>query len=335
MTHRIWQAACVLLLVFFGAADLSAQSADLTVTVSDSPDPVSVGTNLTYTITVSNAGPNDATGVSLTVEIPVNTTFVSLAAPAGSATVTPPVGGTGAVTAIRTKFAAGTTAVFSMVVNVNSTAFFGTTLSNTATVTSTTPDPNAANNSDTETTATSGGLLSPDLTVTQTDTPDPVLAGTNLTYTVTVTNAGPTNASTVSLTDTIPANTTFVSITGPAGWTITSPAVGGTGTVTATRSTLAIVAPQVFTLVVRVNAATAAGTTISNIATAKRDGRSCPWQQHRHRNDDGSASQRSHRDHERLARSGDCREQPHLHHHGLERWPERRRQRQPDGRDSG
>ncbi|HEX8288380.1 MAG TPA: DUF11 domain-containing protein, partial [Pyrinomonadaceae bacterium] len=48
-----------------------------------------------------------------------------------------------------------------------------------------------------------------DLSITKTDSPDPVTAGNQITYTVTVTNNGPSVASNVSLTDSIPAGTTF------------------------------------------------------------------------------------------------------------------------------
>src|SRR5207248_196508 len=58
-----------------------------------------------------------------------------------------------------------------------------------------------------------------DLAVTKTDTPDPVTAGTDLTYTVTLTNNGPSDAQGVVLSDVVPAGTTFVSATAPAGWT--------------------------------------------------------------------------------------------------------------------
>ena len=105
MTHRIWHAACALLLVVFAAADLSAQSADIRVTMTDSPDPVVAGTNLTYTITVTNAGPDDAFNASLTDMIPANTTFVSVAAQAGWTITSPAVGGTGSVTATRSTLA--------------------------------------------------------------------------------------------------------------------------------------------------------------------------------------------------------------------------------------
>jgi uncharacterized repeat protein (TIGR01451 family) len=137
-------------------------------------------------------------------------------------------------------------------------------ISNTANVSTTTADPNAANDTSTATTTVTG--LSADLSVTKADTPDPVVAGSNITYTLVANNAGPNDATAVTLTDVLPANTTFVSATAPAGWTLTTPAVGGTGTVTATRPTLATASPQNFTLVVQVNAGVATGTVITNTA---------------------------------------------------------------------
>jgi uncharacterized repeat protein (TIGR01451 family) len=52
-----------------------------------------------------------------------------------------------------------------------------------------------------------------DLAIAVTDTPDPVIAGTSLVYTVTVTNNGPTPATGVTLTDTMPASVVFDSVT--------------------------------------------------------------------------------------------------------------------------
>jgi uncharacterized repeat protein (TIGR01451 family) len=51
-------------------AQTPASEADLSVTKSDSPDPVVVGSTLTYTISVTNHGPSPATGVRLTDKLP-------------------------------------------------------------------------------------------------------------------------------------------------------------------------------------------------------------------------------------------------------------------------
>jgi uncharacterized repeat protein (TIGR01451 family) len=98
-----------------------------------------------------------------------------------------------------------------------------------------------------------------------------VAAGSNLTYTLAVSNGGSSAASNASLSDPLPANTTFVSFNAPGGWTATTPAVGGTGTVTAGNPSLANGANASFTLVVKVNGSTGAGTVISNTATVSSD----------------------------------------------------------------
>jgi uncharacterized repeat protein (TIGR01451 family) len=105
-----------------------------------------------------------------------------------------------------------------------------------------------------------------DISVTKTDSPDPVQSGVNLTYTITVRNTSSVDAETVSLSDAIPSGTTFVSLAAPAGWDTILPAVGSGGTVTATRARLAAGAVETFSLVVQVDAGLAAGTMITNVA---------------------------------------------------------------------
>ena len=51
---------------------------DLAVAKSDSSDPVAFGNQLTYTVTVNNAGEGDATGVMLTDTLPTQVEFVSV-----------------------------------------------------------------------------------------------------------------------------------------------------------------------------------------------------------------------------------------------------------------
>ena len=97
------------------------------------------------------------------------------------------------------------------------------------------------------------------------DSPDPVVAGTNLTYTINVTNGGPDVAANVVVTDSLPAQTTFQSISAP-GWSCTSPAVGANGTVQCTRGSLAV-GTAAIQITVRVDPATPDGTVLSNTAS--------------------------------------------------------------------
>lgn len=59
-------------------------TADLAITKTDSPDPVTVGTALTYTIGVQNLGPDAASGVTVTDQLAKGLDFVSASASAGS-----------------------------------------------------------------------------------------------------------------------------------------------------------------------------------------------------------------------------------------------------------
>jgi len=111
------------------------------------------------------------------------------------------------------------------------------------------------------------GVPTADLSLTKTNTPNPVAAGADLTYTIGFVNNGPDSAPNVAVTDVLPANTTFVSATAPAGWTTTTPPVGGTGTVTFTKGTVAVSESATFTIVVRVGVSAPVGTTITNTAT--------------------------------------------------------------------
>ena len=98
-----------------------------------------------------------------------------------------------------------------------------------------------------------------------------VQTGSNITYTLTVTN-GETTAVGVTLSDTLPANTTFQSFTAPSGWTVSTPAVGATGTVTASIGSLAANTSATFTLVVQVSSSAQGGSTIANTATITTSG---------------------------------------------------------------
>jgi uncharacterized repeat protein (TIGR01451 family) len=121
------------------------------------------------------------------------------------------------------------------------------------------------------------GAVFADLAITKIGSPSPLPAGTNATYTIVVQNLGPNTASVVSVSDTLPAGMTFVSLTGPITWTLTTPAVGSPGTVTATIAALTVAAgAQTFTLVTHLDAATAPGTIVTNTATVAASGSTDP-----------------------------------------------------------
>ena len=150
----------------FGAADVSSEiavtdrvaqpgtTADLSVTMADSPDPVTPGGNLSYTATVTNAGPSATGGVNLGIATVASTSFVSFASPSGWVCTTPPSGGRSPVSCSRSSLAVATPQVFTLVVTVDP-ATPGGLLTTRADVSSSTADPNQANNSDTETTSVS------------------------------------------------------------------------------------------------------------------------------------------------------------------------------------
>jgi len=111
-----------------------------------------------------------------------------------------------------------------------------------------------------------GSQQSAPLSVTATDTPDPVQPGGTISYGLTMQNAGPNIALDAMLSNPLPAGTTFVAITAPAGWTCTTPSVGSSGTVSCTTPCFPP-GPALFTLQVKANDCLANGTVINNTAT--------------------------------------------------------------------
>jgi uncharacterized repeat protein (TIGR01451 family) len=210
----------------------------------------------------------NAQTVSLTDTLPAHATFVSFTAPAGWTVNSPPVGGTGTATASLSTLTQGSAAqVFTLVVRVDPNATTGDSLTNTATIGSATADGDMANN--TADAATTVVARQADLAVTNVASRPEVIVGGTITYTISANLVGGNSAANqVMLTDALPALTTFVSFAAPTGWTVTAPAVGGTGTVTTMFDSLAQgSAAQVFTLVVRLGSSILAGDSVTNTAT--------------------------------------------------------------------
>ncbi len=122
-------------------SDTLVPSADLQITKDDSADPPPAGQDLVYTLTVTNLGPSDATGVAVSDPLPAEVTYVSDDC---GGTNTPPWSWT------IGNLASGASVVCNITVSINPAP--PASISNTATVTGTTADPSSANNSDTEAT---------------------------------------------------------------------------------------------------------------------------------------------------------------------------------------
>jgi uncharacterized repeat protein (TIGR01451 family) len=149
--------------------------------------------------------------VTLTDTLPSGVTFVSATGgvtPA-SGVLTFPIGG----------LAAGASAMVTIVVTPTAAG----ALTDTAAVTMDQADPTPGDNSVTLPISVAAVATTADLALSA-GAPDSVTLGENVTYTLMVTNGGPSGATGVSLTDTLPAGVTFVSTTGgvaPVGGVLT------------------------------------------------------------------------------------------------------------------
>ncbi|HEY8132749.1 MAG TPA: hypothetical protein VII12_12760, partial [Thermoanaerobaculia bacterium] len=185
------------------------------------------GRNVAFTVTVHSTDPmNAAANVQLNDTVPANTTFVSAvqnSGPAFNPCTTPAVGSsTGTITCTIASFpAGGPDAVFTFTFHVQSVSSSTPGTTNTATVTTTTPD-NPANNTSS---ATTNFTPEADVSIGKSE-PATVFAGANITYTLTVSNAGPSDSQGVQFND--PMFGSFVSFSQTSGvaFTCTLPPVG-------------------------------------------------------------------------------------------------------------
>ena len=218
---------------------LTVTQIDLALTKIVNNASPNVGDQITFTVTASNTGPNTATGVIVSDALPAGLTFVS-ATPSGSTTYN---SGTGVWT-IGTLNSSGTAQL-----QIVATVATSGAKTNTAEVT-------AANESDLDSTpnnhiATEDDqasiIVTPqvaDLSLTKTVDIATPNKNQNVTFTLTVSNAGPNSATSVQVTDLLPAGLTFVSST-PSGSTTYNNGTGiwNVGTLASgANATLAIVA---------------------------------------------------------------------------------------------
>jgi uncharacterized repeat protein (TIGR01451 family) len=212
--------------------------ADVSITKTGPPALVEAGGAMVFELVVTNNGPFAAAGVTVSDPTPAGLTFESNG---GDCTTPFPCSlGTlaaGEVRRIQARFVSG-----------------GMPIVNVATVSSTTLDPNLANNR-----ATSATPGSADIAVTKTRVGD-LVAGQSVRYVITVTNNGPADVPAVLLTDPAPPGLAFAANTGAC--TIAFPCAIGP---------IVAGASLTMTSTFVVAAGTAPGTVITNVVTATAD----------------------------------------------------------------
>ncbi|MSP13758.1 MAG: DUF11 domain-containing protein [Chloroflexi bacterium] len=180
-------------------------STDLALAMMAEPNPVLVQSPLTYTLSVINGGPSIATRVRITDVLPASVILQRAATNQGICS------GSSIVVCILNNLGDGEKATITLVVTPTVTGW----VTNTATVTGDEFDPGLDNNTVQQTT-----LVDPsaDLEIAKTADPNPVVIENPLTYTLTITNHGPSVASRIVVTDILPASVTFVSTTASQGY---------------------------------------------------------------------------------------------------------------------
>jgi uncharacterized repeat protein (TIGR01451 family) len=238
------------------------QTAHLTITKDDGSATYTPGNNVSYTIIINNpAGSADAQNAIFSDPLPAGVTFVSLSLPAGWSRTDATAGGAnGTITATLATLAAGSgNQVFTLVVHAPSS--MSTNLVNTATVTSPT-DPTPPSSTDMDTPNPLANL-----SIVKTG-PGILIPGTNATYTITVSNTGPSDAQNVVLADTLPAGETLVSQTEISGPAFTLTGAAGGSSISDSIATLANGASATFQVTVAVASDVTAGS-LANTASAR------------------------------------------------------------------
>jgi len=178
---------------------VSAASANLSVEKLG-PATAVPGANITYTITVTNNGPDTATNTVLADPTPAGLTFVSASLPCG-----------GGFPCTLGNFPSGASTIISVTYAVSAGA--SGSLQNTASVGSDTPDPDTGDNTSTVTTPVVPAVTAANLAIAKSG-PASITAGGSIVYTVLVTNNGPDAAVNVVVSDPTPGGLVFVGNSG-------------------------------------------------------------------------------------------------------------------------
>ena len=192
-------------------------AAGLAIDKTDSADPVQAGQTFDYTITVMNSGPDTARNTVVQDYLPAGITLLGTSASAGAVLSGTPGDPFRPLRWFVGNVAVGGSETLLIQVRVNQNVPDGTILFNDAFVSSDSEDPDSSDNVATQ--ATTVSALA-DLAIVKSYNPSSVPAGELLSYTLTVTNNGPSTAKNVTVTDYLPTEVIYLS----------SGVVGGLGT---------------------------------------------------------------------------------------------------------
>ena len=224
-----------------------ALQANLGVVKTASSMSPTIGDNVVFTITASNAGPNAATGVSVSEQLPAGYTYISAATTAGAFNNATGVWTIGSL-------ANGASATLTLTARVNATGPYA----NTATISGSEVDPVPGNNSSTVTPLPNAALV--DLGILKTAPMAGIHIGQEYEYTIQVRNIGSRLATGVVVTDVLPEQLSYVSHNSAYG---SASYGGGSRTLSWNVGSLAAGASVELTIRVRGNRAG----TVSNTAT--------------------------------------------------------------------
>jgi uncharacterized repeat protein (TIGR01451 family) len=223
-------------------ASTTPQQADLAVGKTVSNPTPNVGDTITYTIRVTNNGPDAASGVTVQDVLPAQVSFQSASATAGSYDPATRSWAIGSVPNGTTQ----TLTIVALVVSPNPVA-------NTAAISHSDQfDPNPANNSDTASIVPQQADLQLGKVVSDA-TPN---VGDTITFTVTLTNNGFSAATNVTVQDLLPAGLTFVSATPSQGAYNSTTGAWAVGTVTTTTPETLLLQATVVSAAAQTNSAT-------------------------------------------------------------------------------
>ncbi|MDR1355787.1 MAG: DUF11 domain-containing protein [Propionibacteriaceae bacterium] len=183
-------------------------ASDLSIEKTASPLSAPAGSTITYTLTATNNGPSDASNVVITDTVSNPKDLVIYEVATATAGLTCPSITAAGVQCIVPTLAAGEKARVNVKAYIVPSAAENTAIFNEATVSSPTTDPDPNNNENTEITVTAAQA---DLQVSKTASTS-AYAGGSVSYTLNVTNLGPSDAKEVTLRDQLPSGFTPTSI---------------------------------------------------------------------------------------------------------------------------